>query len=140
MYVGEIRDSGWGAGNNRGRVVRLRFDPKSLPTGIAEIRATNNGFEIEFTRPVDSKSAEEPANYEVSSFTRVSTPVYGGDDQQRRAEDVTSVTISDDAKVAKLKLAEMRTGFVYEIRLKNLVGGNTFFPDYGYYTLNERPD
>ena len=40
LYVGEIRDSGWGAGNNIGQIVKIKIEPEKLPCGIAEVRAT----------------------------------------------------------------------------------------------------
>ena len=31
LYVGEIRDSGWGAGNNIGQIVKIKIEPENLP-------------------------------------------------------------------------------------------------------------
>ena len=31
LYVGSIRDSGWGGGNNVGEIVRVRVHPTSCP-------------------------------------------------------------------------------------------------------------
>ena len=55
--IGNIRDSGWGAGNNIGDIVALSIDSKQLPGGIRRIRPTIAGFEIEFLRPVDLQAA-----------------------------------------------------------------------------------
>ncbi|MFM7845447.1 MAG: PQQ-dependent sugar dehydrogenase, partial [Planctomycetota bacterium] len=44
LYVGGIRDSGWGGGNNIGEVVKLRYDERTGPAGWAERRATHTGF------------------------------------------------------------------------------------------------
>src|SRR5438874_10842721 len=63
LYVGSIRDSGWGAGNNVGEIVRIRVDPDKLPSGIAEVRAVADGFTIDFFRPVDHGRAAFVQNY-----------------------------------------------------------------------------
>jgi glucose/arabinose dehydrogenase len=43
LYIGGIRDSGWGGANNIGEIVRLRLQPDQLPCGIAEVRAVPEG-------------------------------------------------------------------------------------------------
>lgn len=137
LYIGNIRDSGWGAGTNTGSIVRLRRRG-DLPCGIAEVRLAPAGFSIEFTAPVDRDRAAEADNYSVSSYRRVSTPAYGGDDQDRRVETIRSVTLSDDARRVTLQLDSLREGFVYEFHLRDLAALGQFFPDEAYYTLRHR--
>jgi cytochrome c2 len=134
LYVGNLRDSGWGAGSNTGSIVRLRWRG-GLPPGIAEVRARPRGFEIRFTTPVDRALAADRANFALASYRRVSTPAYGGPDIERRAETIHSVAVSDDARSAAIGLAELRPGFVYEFHLRNLVRDGPFFPAEAYYTL-----
>jgi hypothetical protein len=143
LYVGNIRDSGWGGGPNIGEIVRIDppKSPESLPPGIAEITASAAGFSITFTQPVDAKLAADPTSYSVESFTRISTPAYGGPDQDRRAEKITAVELAPDHRSVLLKFKELRPGgYVYEFHLKNLAGeGQEFFPAEAYYTLNVVP-
>jgi hypothetical protein len=139
LYIGSLRDSGWGGANNIGELVRLRADSGSLPPGIAEIRATPRGFEIEFTQPVDKRLAADAGNYNLSSYTRVSTPAYGGPDVERRSEKPKSLQVSYDRLRVSLELAELREGFVYEFQLKNLAGEGQFFPAEAHYTLRKIP-
>jgi mono/diheme cytochrome c family protein len=141
LYVGGIRDSGWGAGNNIGEIARIRPQLGKLPCGIAEVRATQDGFEIDFTSPIDPAKAADPDNYSLASYTRISTPAYGGPDRDRRQEKVASITIRDDGRQAKLTLGELREGFVYELRLKPLAKGDgSFFPAEAHYTLRVIPN
>lgn len=137
VYIGSIRDSGWGAGANTGSLVRLRWRG-DLPPGIAEIRAAREGFVIQFTAPVDSALAGQPRNYAVSSYRRIATPAYGGADQDRRVETINSITLSDDARRVTLDIDNLRAGFVYEFHLRNLTSASTFFPAEAYYTLRHR--
>ena len=81
LYIGGIRDSGWGGANNIGEIVQMRPQADGLPCGIAEVRATPTGLSLQFTSAVDPESASDPDNYTVVSYTRISTPAYGGPDQ-----------------------------------------------------------
>ncbi len=138
LYVGNMRDSGWGAGQNTGSIVRLRATGE-LPSGIAEIRAAADGFEIHFTTPVNPQSAANAANYSISAFRRVPTSDYGGPDVDRHTVRVRDVKLSSDQRQVRLTLEELRPGFVYEFHLKNLATGDEMFhPAEAYYTLRER--
>jgi hypothetical protein len=139
VYVGNIRDSGWGAGANVGSLVRLRRQGE-LPAGIGEVRVKPRGFEITFTAPIDATLGGKASNYSLSSYRRTPTSSYGGPDQDRRVEKVKSVLISADRRSANLELDELRPGHVYEIRLQKLVPeGVKFFPDEAHYTLRSVP-
>ncbi len=140
LYVGSIRDSGWGAGANVGEIIRIQFQPDKLPCGIAEVQATHDGFRIDFFRPIDRGLGGRAESYTIQSYRREPTPAYGSPDRDRRSEKVIGVDVSRDARTVTLKLAEMRPGFVYELRLKNLTpGGGDFFPAEAHYTLNVVP-
>lgn len=140
LYVGSIRDSGWGAGNNVGEVVRIHVAPEQLPCGIAEVRATRDGFTLDFFRPVDRTLAEQTASYAIESYRREVTPAYYNPDRDRRTEKVSAVTVAPDGRRVTLRFAEMRPGFMYEFRVRNLApGGAEFYPAEAYYTLRVLP-
>jgi mono/diheme cytochrome c family protein len=143
LYIGSIRDSGWGGGANVGEIVRIEppKEEKSLPPGIAEVTASKEGFTIAFTQSVDAKLAADVASYSLESYTRESTPAYGGEDLHRRVEKIAGVSVAEDRRNVKLKLDELRPGgYVYEFHLKNLAGPKAvFFPAEAYYTLNVIP-
>ena len=140
LYVANIRDSGWGGANNTGSIVRIEPEFKNLPAGIREIAVLPTGFRIHFTRSVNESLALDPTNYRVSSVRRISTPVYGGDDVDRRVERVTVANYDGPTASVDLKLDEMRTGFVYEFKLKKLSDEtNDFYPAEAFYTLKKIP-
>ena len=140
LYVGSIRDSGWGGANNIGGLVRLRFRPDLLPCGIAEVRATPDGFRIEFTRPVSRNKAKDKSRYRVSAYRRVPTPAYGGPDVDRRTESEFEVEVDSQGNAVELRFDEMREGFVYEFSLDSMVDGDKrFYPTEAFYSLNRRP-
>lgn len=141
LYVGSMRDSGWGAGNNVGEVVQVKITPDEFPAGIGQVRAIGGGFEIDFIREVNAAKAGDAANYSISSYRRESTPAYGGPDLDRRIEKVAGIAVSPDRRRATLKLAELREGFVYEFQLRNLTGdGGVFNPAEAHYTLRKKAE
>jgi len=140
LYLGCLRESGWGAGNNIGTLARMRPSAKGLPAGIAEVRANKDGFVIDFTAPVDKHQAEKITNYSLFSYTRVSTPAYGGDDKDRRKEKIATIKLARNGLRATLKLKELRAGFVYELHVKNLTAdGSLFYPAEAHYTMRKIP-
>ena len=140
LYIGSIRDSGWGAGNNIGEVVQVKIVPDELPAGIAEMRVIKTGFEIDFLREVDAARAADPANYSLSSYRRESTPAYGGSDLDRRIERIDSIQVAPDRRSATIEVGKLREGFVYELQLKNFTDdGGVFYPAEAHYTLRQKP-
>ncbi|HEX4128548.1 MAG TPA: PA14 domain-containing protein [Pirellulales bacterium] len=140
LYVGNMRDSGWGGGQNTGSFVRLR-PTGYVPLGIHEVRATSDGLTIKFTGKVDARRAADVKNYSVLSYRRIVTPAYGGENVDERAGHVKSVHVSDDARRVKLKIDAMRAGHVYELRVANLAAdGKPLHPAEAYYTLKHVPN
>ena len=94
---------------------------------------------IEFLRAVDSLRATDAENFSIASVTRQPTPAYGGADKDRRDETIESIRQVDDHTV-EIRLGAMRSGYVYEFRLRNLVPeGQLFHPAQAFYTLNVIP-
>jgi mono/diheme cytochrome c family protein len=138
LYVGNMRDSGWGGGANTGSIVRLR-PSGPLPLGIAEVRVAPEGFDVRFTGPVEAEAAERIESYSVSSYRRVATAAYGGPDLDRRDEPLRGAALSPDRTRVRLTLDPLRTGFVYEIRVQALgAAGEELFPAEAHYTVRRR--
>ncbi|HXT61140.1 MAG TPA: hypothetical protein VN699_21045, partial [Pirellulales bacterium] len=139
VYVGNLRDSGWGGGQNTGSIVRLRPNG-DLPAGIAAVHAARDGFTIDFAGRVDASMAGDARNYAVSRYRRTATPAYGGADVDRENVRVESVAVSAGGRQAALALEQLQPGFVYEFRLKPLVpASQAFFPAEAHYTLRQIP-
>ena len=139
LYVGNLRDSGWGAGANTGSIVRLR-PTGEWALGIASVTIATRGFTIRFTRPVDADRGASAENYAIESYRRISTPEYGGPDIDRRREAIRAVELSADRQEARIELGELRTDCVYEIRVRGLrLGGAALVPDEAHYTVRRVP-
>ncbi len=134
IYVGSVHDSAWGAGRNVGELARLRFTGE-LPAGIAEMRVIEDGFTLDFTQPIDRKRALDASNYDLVSYRRIPSSAYGAANSDYRREKLIGVEVPSDGKRATLRLESLRSGFVYELRLKNLTSdGSLFHPAEAHYT------
>jgi glucose/arabinose dehydrogenase/mono/diheme cytochrome c family protein len=137
LYVGDIRDSGWGGGRNVGAVVRLRLDGE-VPAGIREARAWSGGFVVEFTKPLDSAPASDPSSYSISAYRRVWSGGYATPDQDRHAVAVSEAAVLDGGRAVRLRAAPLQPGFLHEIHVRS-PAGETLWPSIAYYTLHEIP-
>lgn len=136
LYVGNIHDSGWGGGQNTGSIVRLTPNG-TWPLGIATVTALSDGLRVAFTGAIDSAAASNPANYTIRSYRRISTPAYGGSDQDEREEPVLRAIVAADKPYVDLKLKPLRAGYVYEVRVGAVAGAQTLFPSEAHYTMKK---
>ncbi len=134
---------GWGsAGNKNEGLQRLIWTGKT-PFEMKAIRAMPDGFEIEFTQPVNKSSAQNRDNYQVSSFIYKYHPVYGSPAVNLEENPVQKAMVSPDGLKVRLVVDKLRLKYVYEI----LASGVTSYQDdkgllhnTGYYTLNVLPE
>jgi hypothetical protein len=76
LFVGET-NRGWGSVGEASQGLQRLIWNGATPFEMRTMKAMPDGFEIEFTRPVDKASAEDIASYSVESFTYKYHPVYG---------------------------------------------------------------
>jgi len=139
LYVGNLRDSGWGGGRNTGSLVRLQPTP-AVPPGIREVQARSHGLEVTFTCPVDPALASDADRYHVLCYRRASTPEYGGPNLDEQTCRVQVAAVAADGLGVRLAISPWKAGFVYELRVSGLVpAGQRFFPAEAYYTLKAVP-
>lgn len=137
LMVGQT-NRGWGSlGGKPYGLQRIAFDGKP-PFEIHHVTLTKSGFDLAFTRPIDSKSlGAKPVS--VASFTYVYLSNYGCPETDSRFESVGTATLSRDGLTLSVPVAERKKGRVYEIRLDGLTtaeGEKLLHPE-AYYTLNE---
>ncbi len=140
LYVGNLRDSGWGGGRNTGSLVRLSPAGNDVPSGIREVRAWSAGLDVHLTRPIQAALAADANCYRVLCYRRASTPEYGGPNLDEQTCRVEVVNTSPDGSSVRLAVSPWKRGFVYELRASGLVpAGERFFPAEAHYTLKELP-
>jgi cytochrome c551/c552 len=141
LAVGET-NRGWGsAGEATMGLQRLEWN-NDVPFEMLAIRAKPDGFEIEFTKPVDKKTAEDLASYAIEGFTYKYHGVYGSPPVGVEKCPVVGVKISDDGLKARLIVNNMRRSFIHTITLNGVREREHFYNlvhPTAYYTLNNIP-
>ncbi|MCJ8164383.1 hypothetical protein MKJ04_05965 [Pontibacter sp. E15-1] len=142
LFVGET-NRGWGsAGEANQGLQRLVWNNK-VPFEMRAVRAMPDGFEIEFTKPVDRKSAEDIASYSVSSFIYKYHPVYGSPPVNTEENPVKGVKVSDDGMKARIVVDNLRRYYIHNITLGGVRAKDnsyTLVHPTAYYTLNNIPE
>lgn len=140
MFVG-MTSRGWAStGKELYGLQRLRWNGK-VPFEIKSMKAKADGFELEFTKPVNKKIAADPASYHIASFNYKYHFKYGSPVVDQQSGKVTKVDVSSDGTTAKLTVHGMRLGYIHQLKAAALRSqtGDPLLHDTGYYTLNEVP-
>jgi len=141
LFVGET-NRGWGsAGEANEGLQRLVWNEK-MPFEMKTIKAMPDGFEIEFTLPVDKKSAEDLASYHVENFTYKYHAVYGSPMVNIGQCPVKGVKVSEDGLKARIIVDSLRPDYVHNIVLDGVREKEHFYSlihNNGYYTLHHIP-
>ena len=113
-----------------------------MPFEIHSMKATKDGFELNFTKPVDASAAGDPANFRGESYTYQLRSAYGGPEDDKQAFKVVSAKVAADGKSVRLKLDSLRAGYVHELHLSGIKArdGSDLLHDAAYYTLVNIPD
>jgi len=142
LFVGET-NRGWGsAGDANQGLERLTWN-KQLPFEIRAVRAKTDGFEIEFTMPVDKESAEDLANYQVESFIYKYHAVYGSPPVNMKKHQIKGVKVSEDGRKARIVVDNLRKNYIHHISLHGVREKNDYYSlvhPFTYYTLNNIPE
>jgi len=139
MFVG-MTNRGWGSwGPEPFGLQRLEWNGKT-PFVMKTIQAKPDGFEIEFTAPVDIPRAKA-ANYTVTSFTYKYGHKYGSPVINDAEREIKAMSISPDGKRIRLVLDSIKPGYIHEIKVEGVRSTDNFLlmHNVGYYTLNEIP-
>lgn len=140
MFVG-MTSRGWSStGKAMYGLQRLRWTGK-IPFEIKQMKAKADGFELQFTKPVNKKIAADPASYQIASFNYKYHFKYGSPVVDQQSGEVVRAEVSADGTTVKLTVHGMRLGFIHQLKAAPLRSnsGEALLHDTGYYTLNEVP-
>ncbi len=141
LFVGET-NRGWGsAGEANEGLQRLVWNNK-IPFEMYTVKAMPDGFEVEFTMPVDKASAEDLASYTVESFTYKYHPVYGSPPVNSQRHVIKGVKVAADGMSARIIVDNLRQGYIHHVNLEGIRARDHFYSlvhPSGYYTLNNIP-
>jgi cytochrome c551/c552 len=107
------------------------------------VRAMPDGFEIEFTLPVDKKSAEDLSSYTGRSFIYKYHPVYGSPTVNDAKLTINGVKVSEDGMKVRVVVDNLRQYYLHEIKVDGIRSKEDGLPvlhPTAYYTLNNIPD
>jgi azurin len=141
LFAG-MTSRGWSStGGGLYGLQRLVWNGKT-PFEMKTVQARPDGFEIEFTQPVDEKTARDAASWELNSFTYQYHHNYGSPVINIGSCPVKAIAVSADRLKVRLVVDSMRLGYIHEIRAEGLrsTDRNSLLHNYGYYTLNRLPD
>lgn len=140
MFVG-LTNRGWSSLGVASYGLQRLVWTGETPFEIKEMRATKDGFDLEFTKPVERASAMDAKSFQMSSYTYLYHSTYGSDEIQKKNLKVTPVGLSDDQHTLSLKVEGRRELFVHELVAKGLKSeeGTPLLHAEAYYTLNEIP-
>ncbi|MDO7172400.1 plastocyanin/azurin family copper-binding protein [Mariniflexile sp. AS56] len=140
MFVG-MTSRGWAStGKKAFGLQRLEWTGKT-PFEIKTMKAQDDGFLLEFTKPVNKKTASDMASYNMISFTYKYHVTYGSPIEQKQDAMVHAAIVSEDGKSVKLLVHGMRLGFIHQLRADGVkaANGESLLHSSAYYTLNEVP-
>ena len=142
LFIGET-NRGWGsAGTTNSGLEYLTWTGR-VPFEMKTVKAKPDGFEIEFTKPVDKATAEDLDSYTGSSYIYKYHAAYGSPQTNVEPLKFRGVQVSEDGMSVRLVVENLRKFYVHEIALHGVKGkesGNGILHRSMYYTLNAIPD
>lgn len=142
MFVG-MTSRGWSStGKQLYGLQRLSWSG-IMPFEIKTVKAQPDGFELEFTKPVNEKTARDAASYKLVNFTYKYHHIYGSPAINEGNCAIKAIVVSPDHKKVRLIVDSLKEGYVHEIRVAGIrsdSGNLALLHNYGYYTLNRIPD
>jgi cytochrome c551/c552 len=113
-----------------------------MPMEMKTVRAMPDGFEIEFTMPVDKSKAEDLASYSGRSFIYKYHPVYGSPTIKEQGLSIKGVKVSDDGLKVRVVIDNTRQYYIHELIVNGIKSreGVAVLHPVAYYTLNNIPE
>ncbi|MDB5158647.1 MAG: large, multifunctional secreted protein [Mucilaginibacter sp.] len=143
LFVGQT-SRGWGSTGQKLFGLQRLVWAKKTPFEMKAVRAMPDGFEIEFTKPVNKKAASDPDAYTITGFTYKYHPVYGSATVREKTSIVNAAIVSEDGLRVRLVADSLREKYIHEIKVDSKVisadSSFTLLHPVAYYTLNNIPD
>ncbi len=137
LWVGQT-DRGWGAVGGRPFGLERVVWTGRVPMEIRTMSLAREGFDLEFTKPVDPATARDPAAYSLQHYYYLYHETYGSPQVGHTPAPVKEVRLSGDRRRVLLVLAELVPGRLYELHVRGLraADGTPLLHPEAWYTLN----
>lgn len=141
MFVG-MTNRGWGSAGTKDEGIQRLLWTGKIPFEMKTVKAKPDGFEIEFTKPVDPKTFLKTVAVEAKSFIYKYHPVYGSPPINSEELKIKGLKISEDGKTVRFVISNLRKKYLHELKLMNVVSadGQALLHETTFYTLNEIPE
>ena len=142
MFVGET-NRGWGSAGTRNSGLQRLVWTGNVPLEMKTVTSQPDGFEIEFTLPVDRKSAENLDTYAGRSYIYKYHPVYGSPTINEEKLAIKGVQVAEDGMKVRLIIDNLRPYHLHELTLAGIRskdGSMALLHPTAYYTLNQIAD
>ncbi len=141
LFVG-MTSRGWSStGKDNFGLQKLSWTGK-MPFEIKTMQAKSNGFELEFTMPVNATQASNPSNYNMTGFIYSYHRSYGSPIINQQDCHIHRIEVSDDRRKVRLYVGGLREGYIHELKVNGVTASNgtPLLHDAAYYTLNHFPE
>ena len=142
LFVGET-NRGWGSAGEANEGMQRLYWNSFMPFEMKTVKAMPDGFEIEFTKPIDKKKAANLSSYLVESFNYKYTPVYGSPPMNLKKCPVKGVKVSEDGLTVRIIVGDLKQYYIHKISLDGIRDQDSSYSlvhSTAYYTLNNIPD
>ncbi len=142
LYIGGVgMVGGWSWKEKQYGLQRMTYNGKVTFEMLA-VRAKPNGFEIEFTEPINVGIEIKPDDFLVQQWWYLPTEKYGGPKLDLEKLNITSITISDDRLRVSLEIPNLKEEHVVYFRLPEhlqSISDQSLWSSEVWYTLNKIP-
>jgi hypothetical protein len=140
VFVG-LSNRGWSSLGTAAYGLQRLVWTGETPFEIKEMRARPDGFELVFTKPVDSNTAGDANCYAMSSHTYTYHSTYGSDEILKQFPLIERAEVSEDGLRVRLMTLGLREYFVHELEAPGIRSrdGEPLLHSRAYYTLNRIP-
>ena len=118
LYVGQCSQPWFDGPEGLKRVVWTG----KTPMDIRNMSLRTDGFELTFTKPIDSRSASMVENYSLQHYYYRSSPEYGSPRHGATPVTIDAVEVLKKGLRVRLRVRKLLSGKIYDLRTRGLRG------------------
>jgi len=111
---------GWGSVGPREYALERLVWTGKVPFEIHDMHAASDGFDLNFTEPLDPRTASNPDTYKMQTWTYIYRADYGSPEVDQTNATITSAKLSEGGKHVHLVVDGMVPGHIHELHLEQL--------------------
>lgn len=134
LWVAQTKHEGWVGESGLQRISWKGV----VPLEVSAMRLTEDGFALDFTRPVDRAKASDPVAYAMQTYFYNYHEAYGSDKYDLRDAKIVAAEVSADGRSVRLRVEGLEAWRIYDLKLTGLAteDGDELVSPWVVYTLN----